>query len=322
MTISTTTARWGTTIALILATGCAPVVSTSPARPAPPATPAARVVDPDATSKVRRLLDAWHAAAARADEEAYFGLFDAQGVFLGTDATERWDAKAFREYAHPHFARGKAWAFSSTRRDVLLAPSGDLAWFDEDLATPGLGPARGSGVAVLRPEGWRVLHYVLSITVPNDRFDATKHAASRAIFLRSEGALEDLGWLAGGWIGREAGASTLEIHWGLPAGTAVLGWRRSTAEGRSGTLTNLRIEARKAGVTLILETVGSAGPIELVRSNDPATPGAVTFLGKKGEKLSFDREGDLLNLRTERVPDFEDATYPLTPAVMDRPAPR
>ena len=83
-----------------------------------------------------------------ADEARYFGHFAAGAVFLGTDATERWDAVAFRAYAHPHFARGKAWSFSAVRRAIILAPDGTVAWFDEDLATPNLGPARGSGVLV------------------------------------------------------------------------------------------------------------------------------------------------------------------------------
>ena len=37
-------------------------------------------------------------------------------VFLGTDATERWDTAAFKGYAQPHFDEGKAWSFRATRR--------------------------------------------------------------------------------------------------------------------------------------------------------------------------------------------------------------
>ena len=56
------------------------------------------------------VVDDWHDAAAKADETRYFAHFTDDGVFLGTDATERWDVPAFRKYAHPHFAKGKAWA--------------------------------------------------------------------------------------------------------------------------------------------------------------------------------------------------------------------
>ena len=94
------------------------------------------------------------------------------GVFVGTDATERWNVAAFRAYAHPYFARGKAWSFRAVRRAVTIR--GDLAWFDENLETQNLGPARGSGVLVRDSAGWRIAQYVLSITIPNDRFKAVR----------------------------------------------------------------------------------------------------------------------------------------------------
>ncbi|HYZ88919.1 MAG TPA: nuclear transport factor 2 family protein [Myxococcales bacterium] len=118
------------------------------------------------------MLDDFHDAAARADEERYFAHFAPDGVFLGTDATERWNVAAFRAYAHPYFARGKAWSFRAVRRAVIVR--GDAAWFDEDLETQNLGPARGSGVLTLRDGKWLVEQYVLSITVPNDRFAAVR----------------------------------------------------------------------------------------------------------------------------------------------------
>jgi hypothetical protein len=117
-------------------------------------------------------LDDFHDAAARADEERYFTHFAPDGVFLGTDVTERWNVAAFRTYAHPYFARGKAWTFRGIRRHVTIR--GDLAWFDEDLETQNLGPARGSGVLSLRGGRWLIEQYVLSITIPNDRFRAVR----------------------------------------------------------------------------------------------------------------------------------------------------
>jgi hypothetical protein len=117
-------------------------------------------------------LDDFHDAAARADEDRYFAHFAPDGVFLGTDAAERWDVAAFRAYAHQYFARGKAWSFRAVRRAVTVR--GDVSWFDEDLETQNLGPARGSGVLTLRDGKWLVEQYVLSITVPNDRFPAVR----------------------------------------------------------------------------------------------------------------------------------------------------
>src|ERR1700704_6387750 len=121
---------------------------------------------------VASALDDFHDAAARADEGRYFAHFASGGVFLGTDATERWDVAAFRAYAHPHFAKGKAWSFRAGRRSVTV--SGDRAWFDEDLETQNLGPARGSGVLSLQGGKWLIEQYVLSITVPNGRFRAVR----------------------------------------------------------------------------------------------------------------------------------------------------
>jgi ketosteroid isomerase-like protein len=128
----------------------------------------------EAERDIGAMLDDWHAAAARADEAAYFGHFAPDGVFLGTDATERWDVPAFRAYAKAPFAKGKAWSFKATRRAVIVDPSLRLAWFDEDLETVGLGPARGSGVVRRDAGAWKIAHYNLTITVPNERFDEVK----------------------------------------------------------------------------------------------------------------------------------------------------
>jgi ketosteroid isomerase-like protein len=140
---------------------------------APPSSPPRSPVGD--VSAVGRVLDDWHDAAAGADEARYFGHLAEDAVFLGTDATERWDKAAFRAYAHPHFARGKAWRFRAARRAVVMGGA-DVAWFDEDLVTERLGPARGSGVAVRRAGRWQIAHYNLAVTVPNERFEAVREA--------------------------------------------------------------------------------------------------------------------------------------------------
>lgn len=125
-------------------------------------------------SEVDRVLDAFHEAAARSDEEAYFALFAKDGVFLGTDATERWDVQAFRTYAHPVFAKKRGWVMRAKKRNVTFAPGGQTALFDEELETKNLGPSRGSGVLVLENGAYKVLQYNLTITVPNERFSSIK----------------------------------------------------------------------------------------------------------------------------------------------------
>src|SRR5689334_6819124 len=87
---------------------------------------------------VAKVLDDWHDAAAKADEPRYFAHFDEAGVFLGTDAKERWNVAEFRAFAHPYFAKGKAWSFTPRSRHVAFAPGGAVAWFDELLDTPNL----------------------------------------------------------------------------------------------------------------------------------------------------------------------------------------
>ena len=122
----------------------------------------------DVRDAIGRELEDFHRAAAAADEERYFAHFAPDAIFLGTDPSERWDVPSFRAYAHPHFARGKAWSFRAVRR--WIAVRGDMAWFEEDLDTANLGTARGSGVLVRRGDRWLIEQYVLSIPIPNDRF--------------------------------------------------------------------------------------------------------------------------------------------------------
>lgn len=119
---------------------------------------------------VAAVIDDWHAAAAAADEDRYFGHMSGDAVFLGTDPAERWTKAQFRAYAHPYFARGKAWSFRAVRRAVSFSGDGSVAWFDEDLATPNLGPARGSGVLVRDGATWKIAQYDLSVPIPNAVF--------------------------------------------------------------------------------------------------------------------------------------------------------
>ena len=124
--------------------------------------------------RVREALDAWHAAAAASDEATYFALMTPDAIFLGTDATERWTRDEFQAYAHRPFSEGHGWNMHATRRDVVMV-STQLAYFDEDLDAINLGPARGSGVLLRDAQGqWRIAHYNLAITVPNDRFDSVR----------------------------------------------------------------------------------------------------------------------------------------------------
>ncbi len=119
---------------------------------------------------IERTLDGWHNAAGNADFDTYFALMTNDGVFIGTDATENWQNKAFREFSKPFFDRGKAWSFTALQRNVYLNDTKDFAWFDELLSTQ-MGICRGSGVLKKINGEWKIAHYVLSIAVPNDNVD-------------------------------------------------------------------------------------------------------------------------------------------------------
>ncbi|MFT5357273.1 MAG: ketosteroid isomerase-like protein [Polyangiales bacterium] len=138
------------------------------AAPTPVAEYPALAPEPEAVASV---LDRMHLAAGEADEETYFGCYSEDSIFMGTDATERWTKAEFQAYAHPFFARGSAWAFRAVRREIIFSETNALAWFDEDLETNALGPARGSGVLRRDADGrWLVVHYNLALTIPNERF--------------------------------------------------------------------------------------------------------------------------------------------------------
>ena len=119
---------------------------------------------------IAMVLDEWHKAAADANFEEYFNKMSADGVFIGTDATENWQNEAFRTFSKPYFDRGKAWAFSAVERNIYLSQDQKFAWFDELLDTR-MGLCRGSGVLQEYKGEWKIAHYVLSIAVPNADVD-------------------------------------------------------------------------------------------------------------------------------------------------------
>ena len=167
--------------ALVLALILTPTFATLSASCAAPASPVASPEGARADrTAVDRVLDDWHDAAAHADEARYFDHIAPGGIFLGTDVTERWEKEAFRAYAHPHFAKGKAWSFKAIERHVTFAPDGAMAWFDERLDTEKLGTARGGGIVVRSPSGWQIAQYDLSIPIPNERFAEVHALLTRA----------------------------------------------------------------------------------------------------------------------------------------------
>ncbi|MDQ1858184.1 nuclear transport factor 2 family protein [Chryseobacterium sp. WLY505] len=121
-------------------------------------------------SEISAMLDTFNATAAKADYNAYFNLFADESTFIGTDATEIWDKKAFMVWAKPHFDKKKTWNFKALKRNIYFSKDGKLAWFDELLDTQ-MKICRGSGVVEKINGSWKVKQYVLSVTVPNEVVD-------------------------------------------------------------------------------------------------------------------------------------------------------
>jgi hypothetical protein len=115
---------------------------------------------------VHTFIDQWHRAAAEAKADVFFGSIAENGIYIGTDASERWTKKEFITFAKPYFDKGKAWDFKPYDRDLHVTSDGNYAWFSE-LLTTWMGVCRGSGVLRKTPSGWKIEQYHLSVTVPN-----------------------------------------------------------------------------------------------------------------------------------------------------------
>lgn len=120
-----------------------------------------------AKAKINRVLNDWHHAAANGDFERYFSHFADRAIYMGTDADEYWTVSEFKKYARKPFSDDTGWKFTSVRRHVYISESGKVAWFDEYLKSRAFGLVRGSGVLVRTDTTWKIVHYNLSLPVPN-----------------------------------------------------------------------------------------------------------------------------------------------------------
>ncbi|WP_414655258.1 nuclear transport factor 2 family protein [Flavobacterium sp. UBA7682] len=128
------------------------------------------LVNAQGKEQINKVLDAWHKAAAEANFKDYFDAMAEESIFIGTDATENWNKTDFKAFAKPYFDKGKAWNFTALERNIYFSNDKKTAWFDELLDTQ-MKICRGSGVLVLVNGQWKIKHYVLSMTIPNDNID-------------------------------------------------------------------------------------------------------------------------------------------------------
>ena len=131
-------------------------------------------IDKDSEIKsLNTFVDNWHHAAAVADEDIFFGSLDSNAVYLGTDPKERWLKHEFMDWGMKYFERDTAWAFTPYNRHWEFSEDMNYAWFDELLDTH-MGICRGSGVLKRYEEGWKIKHYNLALTLPNEQMDEYK----------------------------------------------------------------------------------------------------------------------------------------------------
>lgn len=125
--------------------------------------PASQAQQSEELLAINAVLDEFHAAAAEGDWSRYFSLMSEDGVFLGTDAGERWPKAEFQRYAQG----SDGWVYQPTVRNVNFTPDGMSAWFDELLDSQSYGTSRGTGILIKSFEGWRIAQYHLTFPIPN-----------------------------------------------------------------------------------------------------------------------------------------------------------
>lgn len=140
---------------------------------------------PDIQKDIHEFMDNWHKAAARADEDTFFGSMTADGIYIGTDASERWTRDEMQKLLGVHFEKDSAWDFTKIDREIYLSEDKNIAWFEESLDT-WMGVCRSSGVLTLTKEGWKLNHYHLSVAVPNDNVDAYLKIATPSSKLKKQ----------------------------------------------------------------------------------------------------------------------------------------
>jgi hypothetical protein len=126
----------------------------------------AQTQDAELAKQVNAFVDEWHDDAAHA-RLAYFDKMAKDGVYIGTDKTELWHRDEFKAWAKRFFERKSAWSFHATRRNVYASADKSMIWFDELLDTQ-MGVCMASGVIHKTANGFEIVHYQLSMAVPNE----------------------------------------------------------------------------------------------------------------------------------------------------------
>ncbi|MBI3133176.1 MAG: nuclear transport factor 2 family protein [Bacteroidetes bacterium] len=116
------------------------------------------------------LMNKWHNDVATFAFDDYFNFMTSGFIFLGTDPSERWTKDQFSEFCQPYFEKKSTWDFKTNWRNWYLSENGDVAWFEESLAT-WMDECRGSGVLINENGTWKIAHYNLSVLIENEKVD-------------------------------------------------------------------------------------------------------------------------------------------------------
>ena len=119
---------------------------------------------------IHSVLNTFHKAASRADSKTYFGsLAGDSAIFIGTDDTERWNTQQFKKWSEPYFIKDNGWTFVPVERFIGFYEN--TAWVDEKLDSQHQGRCRGTAILLFQNGQWKITHYTLSLSVPNEKFD-------------------------------------------------------------------------------------------------------------------------------------------------------
>ena len=122
----------------------------------------------DAVEEIKAVLTDFHAAAAEADADRYFGHLAQDSVFFGTDASERWPFDEYEALLRPHLERGTKLENVPVKQNVFVSEDGRFAWFDEQLEKPRYGEMRATGVLRHTDGGWEIVQFHLTLPVANE----------------------------------------------------------------------------------------------------------------------------------------------------------
>jgi len=139
---------------------------------------------------INNLLDDFHHAAAVGDKTRYLNYFAQDGVFMGTDDSERWPLKQFSAYVDKRFVAGKGWEYHSEKRHISFSEDRNTAWFDEIMVSEQWGRFRGTGVVIRQQAEWKVAVYSLTLLVPNEAWEQITKVATEAFVERSSKDME------------------------------------------------------------------------------------------------------------------------------------